>query len=109
MPHYEAKVSSKGQITIPAEVRNFFTLKEGDKVDFYVDPRSRAVTILARNAKVSDLFGILKDRIPDRSPLTLEEMDQGIADLLAEKHERISREWTEWHEFQEWKKSRAAE
>ncbi|NVO13298.1 MAG: AbrB/MazE/SpoVT family DNA-binding domain-containing protein [Rhodoplanes sp.] len=109
MPHYEAKVSSKGQITIPAEVRSFFMLKDGDKVDFYVDPRSRAVSILARNAKASDLFGILKDRIPDRPPVTLGEMDQGIADHLAEKHARISREWNEWREFQEWKKSRAAE
>lgn len=109
MPHYEAKMSSEGQVTIPAEVRNLFSLQDGDRVDFYVDPRSRAVMILARNKKASAIFGALKDLAPDRPPVTIEEMKQAIGDHLAEKHERITREWNEWREFQEWKKSRAAE
>jgi antitoxin PrlF len=108
MPHYEAKLSSKGQITVPAEVREFFALKEGDRVDFYVDPRMRAVHILARNAKLSDLLGVL-DSPRSGPPLSQEEIDRAIGDHLTEKHERISREWNEWREFLEWKKARAAE
>ncbi len=108
MPHYEAKMSSKGQITVPAEVREFFLLKEGDRVDFYIDPRTRSVRILARNAKLSDLRGWLDPR-PTGAPLSQQEMDEAIGDYLTEKHERISREWNEWREFQEWKKSKAAE
>jgi bifunctional DNA-binding transcriptional regulator/antitoxin component of YhaV-PrlF toxin-antitoxin module len=34
MPHYEARMSSKGEITVPAEVRGFFDLKDGDLIDF---------------------------------------------------------------------------
>jgi len=109
MPHYEAKVSSKGQITIPSEVREFFSLREGDRVDFYVDPRTRSVRILARNAKLSDLRGLLDDIPRTDQPLSQSDLDEAIGDYLAEKHERISREWNEWREFQEWKKARAAE
>jgi AbrB family looped-hinge helix DNA binding protein len=102
-------MSSKGQITVPAEVREFFSLKEGDLVDFYVDPRTRAVRVMARNAKLSDLIGILDRGDRPKKPLTQEELDTAIGEHLAEKHERISREWNEWREFQEWKKTRAAE
>jgi AbrB family looped-hinge helix DNA binding protein len=108
MPHFEAKMSSKGQITVPAEVREFFVLKEGDRVDFYIDPRTRAVQILARNAKLSDMRGLI-DRAPLERPPSQQEIDDSIADHLSDKHERISREWNEWREFQDWKKSKAAE
>jgi antitoxin PrlF len=87
MPHYEAKMSSKGQITIPAEVRAEFRLKEGDIVDFYVDPLDRRIQIIARNGKMADLRGILAK--PGQRALTLEEIDEGIGEYLHEKHERI--------------------
>jgi AbrB family looped-hinge helix DNA binding protein len=109
MPHYEAKMSSKGQITVPSEVREFLLLKEGDRVDFYIDPRAHSVRVLARNAKLFDLVGLLdRDRVPTQ-PMTQEDMDEQIGEHLGEKHERISREWNEWREFQDWKKARAAE
>ena len=37
MRHYQAKVSAEGQLTIPAAIREYFGLKTGDIVDFYVD------------------------------------------------------------------------
>lgn len=104
MPHYEAKMSSKGQITVPAEVRAQLNLKEGDRVDFYVDPTIKKVQIVARNTKLADLRGILG---PFEGPLlSLEEIDQGIGDYLAEKDERIKREWNERREFEAWKQRR---
>jgi AbrB family looped-hinge helix DNA binding protein len=109
MPQYEVKMSSKGQITVPSAVREFFSLKEGDWLDFYIDPRSRSVRILARNAKFSDLTGVLdRGGRPERPP-SQEEIDNAIGEHLKEKHERISREWNEWREFQDWKKARVAE
>jgi len=33
-------------------------------------------------------------------------MDEAIGEYLAEKHERISREWNERREFEEWKRTR---
>ena len=109
MPHYEAKMSSKGQITVPAEVREFFALKDGDRVDFYIDLRTRAVRILARNAKLADLKGLLgKSRGVGRQT-TQADLDRAVGDYLTDKHQRISAEWNEWHEFREWKKAKAAE
>ena len=52
MPHYQAKLSSKGQLTVPAPVREHFDLKTGDIVDFYVDKTERAVRMVARNKRL---------------------------------------------------------
>lgn len=106
MPHYEAKLTSKGQVTIPAEVRERLALKEGDRVDFYVDPRSGLVRLMARNATVADLVGALKRPEGTLAPASLEDLDEAIGAHLAEKDEEIKRGWNEWHAFQEWRKGR---
>ena len=38
----QAKVTSKGQVTIPAEVREALRLREGDLVSFAVDSQDQA-------------------------------------------------------------------
>ncbi len=109
MSHHEAKVTSKGQITIPAAVRDFFELKPGDLVDFYVDKGSRSARIRARNRPVSELFGALNAYIhPDVLPLTQKYIDDAIAGHLAEEDERIMREHDEWQAFQEWRRTHRA-
>ena len=47
-----AKVTSKGQVTIPKEVRDALELREGDELHFRVE-RSRAVI-----AKTPDFLGL---------------------------------------------------
>ena len=54
---FEAKLSSKGQITIPAEIRRMLNIKSGDKIYFrntehgvVMDTGSRPLTIQARFA-----------------------------------------------------------
>jgi antitoxin PrlF len=37
MRAFEVKVNSKGQVTIPAQLRRQWNLKRGDKVEFYFD------------------------------------------------------------------------
>ena len=105
MSHYQAKMSSKGQLTIPSAVREHFDLKTGDIVDFYVDDDGRSVQLLVRNKSIFDSLEELK--LPARGrPVTLAEMDEAIGDYLAEKHDRINREWNERREFEEWKRTR---
>jgi AbrB family looped-hinge helix DNA binding protein len=55
MPAYEVTVTSKGQITIPAELRAKLNLKEGDKVEFYMD-RSGRVLMRPRNLSPTAVF-----------------------------------------------------
>ena len=101
MEHLEARMRADGSIAVPSEIRQKLKLKEGDRIDFYFDANGRSVSLIARNGKLSDLKGLFQHSGP---PL---DIDEEIAKSIAEKHDRINREWAEWHAFQEWRKSRA--
>jgi AbrB family looped-hinge helix DNA binding protein len=55
-------LTSKGQTTIPREVREFLKLKPGDTLEFRVNPEDRTVTLKAANIPILALQGILKRR-----------------------------------------------
>lgn len=76
-----ATMTSKGQITVPKEVRDTLRLEPGDKVMFVALPNGRA-TIVPRNRSIEELFGLLYD--PDIPPMTIEEMNEAIAEGAAE-------------------------
>lgn len=40
----EAKLSAKGQITVPKEIRNLLAVKNGDSIAFYVDENEIKLT-----------------------------------------------------------------
>ena len=107
MAHYEAKVSSKGQLTIPAPVRDFLKLNTGEIVDFFLDQRTRAVRMRARNRPLETIFGSLNKHVaPGAEPVMLEQIEQAIGDHVAEDDARIMREYDEWQQFQRWKRHR---
>jgi AbrB family looped-hinge helix DNA binding protein len=94
MPHYQAKMSSKGQLTIPAAVREHFNLQPWDIVDFYIDVDDRSVRIMARNKSISD-YPPGDDLPRGERPATFAEMDEPVSEYLSEKDERISHKWRE--------------
>ncbi len=57
----EASVTSKGQITIPAEIRRRMNLCPQDKVVFTLLPNGTTV-IRAKNRAVSSLAGSIKSK-----------------------------------------------
>ena len=59
----EATMTSKGQITVPKEVRERLKLEEGDKVYFDVGDDG-VVHMTARNRPMEELFGLLRTRKP---------------------------------------------
>jgi AbrB family looped-hinge helix DNA binding protein len=71
----EAKITSKGQITLPVELRTRLGLEPGDRVMF-VEEANGSFTIRARSGTFADLRGILADKIKKRP--TSEEIDQWI-------------------------------
>lgn len=73
----EATMTSKGQITLPKQMREELGLKAGSKVMF-IRLSSGQYRILPRTRDVKDLIGLLHD--PNRPTLTLEEMDEAIAE-----------------------------
>jgi AbrB family looped-hinge helix DNA binding protein len=66
-----AKVTSKGQITIPAAVRKAMGLKQGSKV--YFSEEREGEFVLRRAKSLMELEGCLKGLV---APMTVEEMDR---------------------------------
>lgn len=76
-----ATITSKGQITIPVAVRRALGLHIGDQVNFVFTSEGR-VEFCPATRPVADLkgfFGPLQGE-----PLTVDQMDQAVADSLAE-------------------------
>jgi len=75
-------MTSKGQITIPIELRKAMGLEAGDKIDF-VEIGKRQCRMVPRTASIRDLEGCIPklDHI-----ITVEEMNQAIHDGAAESY-----------------------
>ena len=85
-------MTSKGQITIPSEVREALKLEPGTR--FYVSARNGQVVAIPKNIRLADLAGFL-GRPPSGISLSIEQMDEAIVQAVAEDDERITREWSE--------------
>ena len=81
MPTATATVTSKGQITIPVEVREALKLKPGEKVKFF--PGENGEFVVRRVGSIQDLRGCLAGLIPS---MTIEEMDQAIGNAVTESY-----------------------
>jgi len=70
----EAKITAKGQATIPKEVREFLHLKPGDKMKFFFDAHGHVVIL--PKIPTASLAGIIRSRLG--RAVTLEEMKEGM-------------------------------
>ncbi len=86
---YDSTLTSKGQTTIPVEIREALNLKPGDKIRYVIS--GDRVYLRVKNKKAIDLAGKLYD--PTRKPISIEEMDEAIGDYLAEEDQRIQDDW----------------
>lgn len=55
-----ASITSKGQVTIPKDVRERLNLRMGDKLDFQI-AEDGSIRIRPMSNRVDDVFGILHD------------------------------------------------
>ncbi len=69
-------LTSKGQTTIPKEIRDHLGLKPGDKVRFVIEDQGR-VAVLPATYHLKDLKGMLK---PAPKRVTIEDMEAAIAE-----------------------------
>jgi antitoxin PrlF len=77
-----ATLTSKGQVTIPKEIRESLRLHTGDKIEILVKESGEAV-IRPICQKVDDIFCILKNI--NQKALSIDEMDQAIKKRLKGK------------------------
>ena len=84
----DAKMTSKGQITVPKDIRMKLGLKPGDRIRFLLEADGR-VRLMPAKRDISELVGILPK---PRRVVSIEEMDEAIARAVAEKYARHDRD-----------------
>ena len=72
-----ATVTTKGQVTIPAEVRNQLKLKAGDRLEFVLNQKTGNYEVIPATLSIRSLKGILPKL---KRPLTIREMNEVIAE-----------------------------
>ena len=83
-----ATVTSKGQLTLPKEVREHLHIGEGDRVDFQIDGVGE-VRVRPLVGSVEDLFGVLYR--PCVQPRSVADIDDTIARSVLVDDQRIRR------------------
>jgi AbrB family looped-hinge helix DNA binding protein len=79
-----ATITSKGQITIPLEVRKSLKLKTGDKIDF-IETETGRFAIQPKTGSIMNMRGIFQKLVAPtlgKTP-TIKEMDQDILDAAS--------------------------
>lgn len=77
----QTTLTSKGQVTIPKNVRDSLGLHVGDKIEFILTENNE-VLLRPITKKVDDVFGLLHQ--PDRKPVLIEEMNAAIKQKIRE-------------------------
>lgn len=78
------KMTSKGQITIPKELRDRFNVYEGDQFKIFVQDEKIMLEPLKRK-KLSD---VLKNRIKVNEPIDIEKMREVAQQELANQYKQ---------------------
>ncbi|MGI9301133.1 MAG: AbrB/MazE/SpoVT family DNA-binding domain-containing protein, partial [Gammaproteobacteria bacterium] len=76
-----AKLTSKGQITLPKLIRDHLGLRTGDRVEFLVSP-DESVTILPAVRDVQELKGMIPK--PEQ-PVSIDDMNAAIQEAGSRK------------------------
>ena len=77
-------LTSKGQVTIPKEIRTRLGLKPGDRLDFQLDDDGQLKVHPTSEPTFLRLFGSLAHRAGEK-PVTLEAMRQAVRKRAKEK------------------------
>jgi len=80
-----ATMTSKGQVTLPKEIRDKLELDAGSKLDFTLQ-EDGTLTMRPLKRSALSIIGMLKR--PGQKAATVTEMNKGIARYLTDKHPR---------------------
>ena|SRR6218665_2419091 len=81
-------LTSKGQTTVPKEIRDALGIAEGARIDWVLEDGRIAVTATPPGKTISELAGIL-GKPPAGRAMTVREMDDALGEALREDDERI--------------------
>lgn len=72
-----ATITSKGQVTIPVDVRNQLGLKAGDRIEFSFNETTGRYEVYPATRSLVELKGVVKK--PEK-PVSIDDMNQAIAE-----------------------------
>jgi len=81
----KSRITAKGQTTVPKEVREALQAKEGTQLEWAVNGRNVSVT--AKTLNIADFAGFL-GKPPNGAHLTIEQINKGIGEAVAERFRR---------------------
>lgn len=82
----KATLTSKGQLTLPKDVRSRLGVAAGDQVDFTIE-NDGSIRVAAAKRSAAPLFGMLQPTSP--GGISVEDMDREIAARTAADDQRI--------------------
>ncbi|MHB1544966.1 MAG: AbrB/MazE/SpoVT family DNA-binding domain-containing protein [Gammaproteobacteria bacterium] len=71
----ETRLSSKGQITLPRDIREYLKVKLGDKLRFRITDNGQ-VTVETTQYHIGELYGLL--RREEQNPVSVSAMDEAV-------------------------------
>ena len=77
-----ATLTSKGQTTVPREIREHLKLESGDRLHFTVLPNG-TVVLRAKKGDVRSLAGVL--HVPGRPAVSIARMNRAIAEAAVQR------------------------
>jgi antitoxin PrlF len=78
-------ITSKGQVTIPKDIRKTLGLKAGDRVAFVADG-DKAI-LLPVHGDILGLKGVLKPYFKGKKPMSVAEMHEAAKAYVAERYQ----------------------
>lgn len=79
-------LTSKGQVTVPKEVREHLHLASGDRLEFVIEQNGR-VSLQPLGGSVRRLFGMFRQE--ERPTPTVEQMEEALIEAHSRENERI--------------------
>jgi AbrB family looped-hinge helix DNA binding protein len=82
-----AKLTSKGQVTVPKQVRQALGVQKGDRLVFQIKANGRITLSGERPSPATALLGLLA-RYGKGHPVSVEEMHAAVAEQAAKRFRR---------------------
>lgn len=85
-----SRLTSKGQTTVPKEIREALQLPDGAQIEWVVEKNGKVATVKPRTLRAVDLAGLL-GKPPNGRHATIEDMNDAIGAAVAERFRRATR------------------
>jgi antitoxin PrlF len=85
-----SRLTSKGQTTVPKEVRDALQLPDGAQIEWVVEKDGSVATVRPRTLRAVDLAGLL-GKPPNGRHATIKDMDDAIGEAVGDRFARATR------------------